>query len=224
MYILIICNNPCSTWCYSTINKRSVSCVSQRNTSTATAAELFYILCSNTFHKDTWPANEKGKCFIKPKQKEDEKPAVKHARGERRGGAKQNESFTARKALEGFEKMAAWVAREWTNLFVAKSFQTIRISKTFQKRKKTPHNKNLDWSQQEKKEQNYREHFEWNEREKSASVPRTTEIIWTFFWLVCLFLVKGNGSRFSFQSSFFFLKLRNQTGPHFTATATHIAV
>lgn len=32
MYILIICNNPCSTWCYSTISKRSVSHVSWRNT------------------------------------------------------------------------------------------------------------------------------------------------------------------------------------------------
>lgn len=32
MYILIICNNPCSIWCYSTISKRSVSRVSWRNT------------------------------------------------------------------------------------------------------------------------------------------------------------------------------------------------
>lgn len=77
---------------------------------TPTTAVLFYILCSNTFHKDTWPANEKGKCFIEQTKntKQRRQQQSMHMEKER----KQNKSPATGKALVGFKQMAALVEGE----------------------------------------------------------------------------------------------------------------
>lgn len=193
MYILIICNNPCSTWCYSTINKRSVSCVSRRNTSTARAAELFYILCSNTFHKDTWPANEKGKCFIKPRKRRKKNPAVwnMHVGG---GGKKKQNRMNVLQPEKHLRDLRRWQRESRGSEQIClwrRAFRQSEFLKHIKKEKKihtTQWRPSLVTAGKKKSITTERILNEMREKKKK-SVPQMTEIIWTFFWFVCLFSV-----------------------------------